>query len=218
MVESCRSKRSVSSGVKFSILPRATARAMCACSGQSAMYAVDADDLTVAHDAHPEYASTAFAQSVRSPRAIAVQHHRAHVASVGRRVFRRQPSRGLHARRAPDAGGSRRRRCRGETSGSSRGGLRRPGGIRAGPHLAAVLFFRKVPRCARPRAQPRPRLSDDVGGPVVRYRRGAPRLHARDHVRGPGGDVTRASRRAAQPRIESICRVSSPEPRFSTVC
>jgi len=52
-----------------------TARDLCA------MYDVRADDLVVAHDAHPGYHSTALAESL-SERRIAVQHHRAHVASV----------------------------------------------------------------------------------------------------------------------------------------
>ena len=39
-------------------------------------------DLLVVHDAHPEYRSTLFAKSLGVTRLIAVQHHRAHVASV----------------------------------------------------------------------------------------------------------------------------------------
>jgi hydrogenase maturation protein HypF len=46
-----------------------------------AMYALDPAKLLVAHDAHPEYASSAFARTL-SPTCVAVQHHRAHVASV----------------------------------------------------------------------------------------------------------------------------------------
>jgi hydrogenase maturation protein HypF len=46
------------------------------------MYAVDADHLTVVHDLHPEYASTEHAIALRAHRTVAVQHHRAHVASV----------------------------------------------------------------------------------------------------------------------------------------
>lgn len=47
-----------------------------------AMYEVDADELTVVHDLHPQYASTAYAQELPAKEAVAVQHHRAHVASV----------------------------------------------------------------------------------------------------------------------------------------
>ncbi len=47
-----------------------------------AMYEVDPDDLTVVHDLHPQYASTAHAQDLPARRTVAVQHHRAHVASV----------------------------------------------------------------------------------------------------------------------------------------
>ncbi|MDQ6825106.1 MAG: carbamoyltransferase HypF, partial [Candidatus Eremiobacteraeota bacterium] len=46
-----------------------------------AMYEVRPDDLLVAHDLHPEYASTTRAL-VMPGRHVAVQHHRAHVASV----------------------------------------------------------------------------------------------------------------------------------------
>jgi len=47
-----------------------------------AMYAVAPDSLTIAHDLHPDYASTAHALELTAARAVAVQHHRAHVASV----------------------------------------------------------------------------------------------------------------------------------------
>jgi hydrogenase maturation protein HypF len=48
----------------------------------TAMYAVDADDLMVVHDAHPGYASTARAAATPAAERRAVQHHRAHIASV----------------------------------------------------------------------------------------------------------------------------------------
>jgi hydrogenase maturation protein HypF len=46
------------------------------------MYDVDRDALLVVHDAHPEYASTFEALESRAAERRAVQHHRAHVASV----------------------------------------------------------------------------------------------------------------------------------------
>jgi hydrogenase maturation protein HypF len=46
------------------------------------MYAVDTDELVVAHDLHPQYASTAHALELPAKKQIAVQHHRAHVAGV----------------------------------------------------------------------------------------------------------------------------------------
>ncbi|HEY6769093.1 MAG TPA: carbamoyltransferase HypF [Candidatus Sulfotelmatobacter sp.] len=46
------------------------------------MYEVRLDELTVAYDVHPQYASTAWALSFDVPHRIALQHHRAHVASV----------------------------------------------------------------------------------------------------------------------------------------
>jgi len=48
----------------------------------TAMYEIDWDQLVVAHDLHPQYASTRFALTLSGARTVAVQHHRAHVASV----------------------------------------------------------------------------------------------------------------------------------------
>lgn len=45
------------------------------------MYEVPQRDLLIVHDAHPEYVSTAHARSLAGDH-LAVQHHRAHVASV----------------------------------------------------------------------------------------------------------------------------------------
>ena len=53
----------------------ATVRDLCA------TYRVEPRDLLIVHDAHPEYVSTAYARSL-SETCVAVQHHRAHVASV----------------------------------------------------------------------------------------------------------------------------------------
>jgi hydrogenase maturation protein HypF len=47
-----------------------------------AMYEVDPEELVVAHDLHPQYASTVHALELPARRTVAVQHHRAHVASV----------------------------------------------------------------------------------------------------------------------------------------
>jgi hydrogenase maturation protein HypF len=46
------------------------------------MYEVRREELLVVHDAHPEYLSTAEALQLGASEAVAVQHHRAHVASV----------------------------------------------------------------------------------------------------------------------------------------
>lgn len=46
------------------------------------MYDVSWDRLLVAHDAHPQYISTSHAAELPAAQAIAVQHHRAHLASV----------------------------------------------------------------------------------------------------------------------------------------
>jgi hydrogenase maturation protein HypF len=47
-----------------------------------AMYDVSWDDLLVVHDAHPQYLSTTYCQSLPAVEKHAVQHHRAHLASV----------------------------------------------------------------------------------------------------------------------------------------
>lgn len=52
-----------------------TVRDLCA------MYAVRERDLLVVHDAHPEYVSSDYARSL-SGEHLAIQHHRAHIASV----------------------------------------------------------------------------------------------------------------------------------------
>jgi hydrogenase maturation protein HypF len=46
------------------------------------MYEVCKDELLLVHDLHPQYLSTAHAATLNVPRTHAVQHHRAHVASV----------------------------------------------------------------------------------------------------------------------------------------
>ncbi len=46
------------------------------------MYAIDPRELIVAHDAHPQFVSTRLAARIDSVQRVAVQHHRAHVASV----------------------------------------------------------------------------------------------------------------------------------------
>lgn len=46
------------------------------------MYEVSLEDLTVAYDLHPDYHSTRFARELEACEHIAIQHHRAHVASV----------------------------------------------------------------------------------------------------------------------------------------
>jgi hydrogenase maturation protein HypF len=50
--------------------------------GLLSMYEVHRDDLLLVHDLHPEYCSTIRAGTLGAPQSYAVQHHRAHVASV----------------------------------------------------------------------------------------------------------------------------------------
>jgi len=47
-----------------------------------AMYEVSWNDVLVAHDAHPQYASTVHALELPASQTLSIQHHRAHVASV----------------------------------------------------------------------------------------------------------------------------------------
>ncbi len=46
------------------------------------MYEVRPEELLVVHDSHPQYLSTAHALALGVPQPLAVQHHRAHIASV----------------------------------------------------------------------------------------------------------------------------------------
>jgi hydrogenase maturation protein HypF len=64
-------------------LAHLAAREACAAAVRDlcATYGIDPAECLVAHDAHPEYAATALAREI-SARTVAVQHHRAHVASL----------------------------------------------------------------------------------------------------------------------------------------
>jgi hydrogenase maturation protein HypF len=46
------------------------------------MYEVRVEELLVVHDSHPQYVSTTHAMALDVPQLLAVQHHRAHIASV----------------------------------------------------------------------------------------------------------------------------------------
>jgi hydrogenase maturation protein HypF len=48
----------------------------------SSMYEVPLQDLIVAHDAHPQYLSSTHALELHAAASYAIQHHRAHIASV----------------------------------------------------------------------------------------------------------------------------------------
>ena len=47
-----------------------------------AMYELKIDDVTIAHDLHPQFVSTRLALGLPAQRHVAVQHHEAHIASV----------------------------------------------------------------------------------------------------------------------------------------
>jgi hydrogenase maturation protein HypF len=46
------------------------------------MYEIDSNELLLVHDAHPQYVSTIHARDLPAAEKLAVQHHRAHIASV----------------------------------------------------------------------------------------------------------------------------------------
>jgi hydrogenase maturation protein HypF len=46
------------------------------------MYEIDSNDLSVVHDAHPQYVSSIHASDIPASSKCSVQHHRAHIASV----------------------------------------------------------------------------------------------------------------------------------------
>jgi hydrogenase maturation protein HypF len=46
------------------------------------MYEIDSNELLLVHDAHPQYVSTIHASELSASKKCAVQHHRAHIASV----------------------------------------------------------------------------------------------------------------------------------------
>jgi len=46
------------------------------------MYEIDWNELCVVHDCHPQYVSTVYGSELKVSQRLAVQHHRAHVASV----------------------------------------------------------------------------------------------------------------------------------------
>jgi len=48
----------------------------------TSMYEVDWSETLIAHDAHPQYLSTTHAQDLPGAQRFAIQHHRAHIASV----------------------------------------------------------------------------------------------------------------------------------------
>lgn len=48
----------------------------------TAMYGVEQGETVVVHDLHPQYASTSYARELPARATLAVQHHRAHIASV----------------------------------------------------------------------------------------------------------------------------------------
>jgi hydrogenase maturation protein HypF len=48
----------------------------------TSMYAIRSDHLVIAHDLHPQYVSTLYAEELEARTRIPIQHHEAHIASV----------------------------------------------------------------------------------------------------------------------------------------
>ena len=166
---------------------------------------------------------------------VAVQHHRAHVASVlaergafdrqgpgrgfrrhgirrrrrdlGRRILRGLAPGRLRARGPPAGGRAPWGRRRGRESGPGGRGLSRRAGGDSGPDPAAVLFPGALPPGDGADRQRAPHLSDHLRGTAVRHRGGPAGLHPRDHLRGPG----RALAGAARPR-RAARRLRFPSP------
>ncbi|WP_263352410.1 carbamoyltransferase HypF [Acidicapsa acidisoli] len=46
------------------------------------MYEINWNDLLLVHDSHPQYASTMYASELNAQQSVAMQHHRAHIASA----------------------------------------------------------------------------------------------------------------------------------------
>lgn len=186
-----------------------------------AMYEVDEEDLLVVHDLHPGYASTRHAWMMPARARVGVQHHRAYLASVlaergafeervigvifdgtgygddgaiwGGELFAGSLAEGFERAAHLRPAALPRGRCRRPLAGADSGRL--PGGGRRSPRSgrAAVLLSSALSPCPGAGGEGGADLPDNLGGATVRHRRGAPRLHPRDHLRGPGGDLARAA-------------------------
>ena len=176
----------------------------------------------LAHDLHPEYASTRWALEAGLP-CVAVQHHHAHVASCladngrsdradrrrlrrhgmrprGRPLGRRIPPRRPRALPADWSPASHRDGREEKPRSGSRGASASP--LCAMPASArSVLSHRAQPSPAR-RDDARPehrRRAGDRRRPVVRCHRFDPWHRARCHLRGPSRDRARGHRGSSGP-------------------
>ena len=186
-----------------------------------AMYDLKPGDVLVAHDRHPQFKSTQFAMEFPAAQRVAVQHHRAHVASVlaehelleekvigvaldgvgygddgtiwGGEFFVGTVATGFERSTNLRAARMPGGRRRGAISGSGR--RRVFGGAKrsAGHGPPAVLFSRAVrPRKGAAR-QEHALLQIDIGRTIVRRGCRARGFYSRDILRRPRGDVAGAS-------------------------
>ncbi len=167
-------------------------------------------DLLVVHDAHPEYASTQYARSLGAE-LLAVQHHRAHVASVltereafeqrvigiafdgtgygddgtiwGGEIFTGSLRGGFERAIWLREASFAGRRRRSPSSRASRRRLFEPSSTTS-PILPATpfLFPRALHKSDGACSQRRAYVYDDVGWAFVRHRRGAAGIHACHYV------------------------------------
>ena len=155
------------------------------------MYAVRWEDLVIVHDLHPQYASTAHAAALPGAEIHAVQHHRAHVASVlaersewtkrvvgvsfdgtgygddgaiwGGEIFVGSLKEGFERIGSSAPSRTRGGRCCRRIPGTS--GRRLSGATRRSPrfHGTSLCLSGALPECSRIGAQRCPHLLDDLG-------------------------------------------------------
>ena len=162
------------------------------------------DPAIVAHDLHPDYASTALALERDGVRAVAVQHHHAHLAAClaehgetgpgGRRDLRRLRAR--QRRHALGRRAARRRPARLPPRGPPVAGAparRRPRGARALAHGRGVARGGRRPAAAAPARAARRRCRRRAGAPSAGWPSAA---SPRPRRRAPAGCSTPSPRSA----------------------
>jgi hydrogenase maturation protein HypF len=190
----------------------------------TSMYEVPMEELIIARDAHPQYLSSTHALSLAGTAAYAIQHHRAHIASVlAERAAWDKRVLGVSfdgtgygdARTGDEAIWGGEFFVGSIAEGFDRIAHLRPAGLPGGdaasrcPVQAAAGFANRSPaRCERrsvPLSRPLRQISgtgpkecshvpDDLDWPALRCRCRIVRIHARNHLRRSGRDVGGTSR------------------------